>query len=55
MKNVFVISYSTGKHTRYSMFQSKKEAKVWGFRRMAKTGEYFTIMSMIEAEAMKLR
>lgn len=54
-KIVFVVPYTCGTRTRYTLHYTERAAKVWGFRRMAKTGEHFTIIPMTEAEAFRLR
>ncbi len=54
-KNVFVVPYTTGNRTRYTVHYTERKAKAWGFRRMAKTGESFQIIPMTEKEAFALR
>lgn len=40
------IKYNTGKGQRMVGFRTLKAAKVWGYRRMAKTGERFEIITL---------
>lgn len=55
-KNVYVIPYQRGKgRTGYCVFYSIRAAKVWGYRRRARTGESFIILPMTETEAFSLR
>lgn len=54
-KNVFVVPYTRNNGIGYTLHYTERKAKEWGFRRMAKTGEHFTILRMTEAEAMRLR
>lgn len=55
MKNVYTVSYTTGKSIRTAMFYNARKAKAFGFRQMAKTGNRFTVVIMTEAQAMNLR
>jgi len=52
---VFIVPYTCGNHSGYTLHYTERKAKVWGFRYMAKTGKHFTILRMTEAEAMRLR
>lgn len=54
-KIVFVVPYTCGARTRYTIHYTERKAKVWGFRHMAKTGENFQILPMSEAKAFSLR
>lgn len=54
-KIVFVVPYTCGTRTRYTLHYTERKAKEWGFRRMAKTGEHFQILPMTEKEAFALR
>lgn len=54
-KMVFIVPYTCGNHSGYTLHYTERKAKVWGFRYMAKTGKHFTILRMTEAEAMRLR
>ena len=55
-KNVYVVPYQRGEgRTGYCVFYSIRAAKVWGYRRRARTGESFTILQMAESEAFSLR
>lgn len=50
-KIVFVVPYTAGNYIHYTVHYTERAAKVYGFRRMAKTGENFTILPMTEKEA----
>lgn len=55
-KIVFVVPYQrNSKKIGYCIFYSIRAAKVWGYRRRAKTGESFTILQMTESDAFNLR
>lgn len=54
-KMVFVVPYTRGNRTGYTVHYTERKAKVWGFRHMAKTGEHFTVLTMTEKEAFALR
>lgn len=55
MKNVYTVSYTTGKSIRTAMFYNARKAKAFGFRQMAKTGNHFTVVIMTEVQVMNLR
>jgi hypothetical protein len=55
-KIVFVVPYQrSGGKIGYCVFYTIRAAKVWGYRRRAKTGESFTILQMTESDAFNLR
>lgn len=54
-KIVYVVPYTTTHGTRYSMHYTERLARKWGYRRMSKSGEHFTVIPMTEKEAFELR
>lgn len=55
MKTVYVVPYTTPHGIRYSMHYTERLARKWGYRRMGKSGEHFTVIPMTEAQALALR
>ena len=55
MKTVYVVPYTTTHGTRYSLHYTERLARKWGYRRMSKSGERFTVIPMTEAQALALR
>lgn len=55
MKTVYVVPYTTSRGIRYSMHYTERLARKWGYRRMSKSGEHFTVIRMTEAQALALR
>jgi len=55
MKTVYVVPYTTPRGIRYSVHYTERLARKWGYRRMSKSGEHFTVIRMTEAQALALR
>lgn len=55
MKTVYTVEYTTSRGTHTAMFYNKRQAKAFGFRQMAKTGNNFTVVTTTEAQAIGLR